>query len=106
MVAEYAKAAPDDLLGRLTVLNRGPDPARLHVLPTVWFRNTWSWPSGYDEGKWAKHRFARIDAGLLAEHETLGRFQLVADPRPAEWVFTENQTNPRVFGGAPAEPGR
>src|SRR5437899_2955025 len=41
---EYAKAAPEDLLMRVTVHNRGPEPAVLHVLPTVWFRNTWSWP--------------------------------------------------------------
>src|SRR5215216_5380762 len=41
--AEYAKASPDDLLIRLTVANRGPEPARLHLLPTLWFRNTWSW---------------------------------------------------------------
>jgi hypothetical protein len=41
---EYAKAAPDDVLIRITVCNRGPNPASLHVLPTLWFRNTWSWP--------------------------------------------------------------
>ncbi len=43
---EYAKAAPDDMLVRITAHNRGPDPAPLHVLPTLWFRNTWSWPDG------------------------------------------------------------
>ena len=41
--AEYAKASPDDMLIRLTVANRGPEPATIHVLPTLWFRNTWSW---------------------------------------------------------------
>src|SRR6187200_2450318 len=41
--AEYAKAAPDDILIRITIWNRGPEPATLHVLPTLWFRNTWSW---------------------------------------------------------------
>ncbi|HJZ58514.1 MAG TPA: glucosidase, partial [Gemmataceae bacterium] len=96
--AEYAKAAPDDLLVRITVANRGPGPARLHLLPTLWFRNTWSWGARYDEGKWAKPRLARLDSGLLADHQTLGRFRLAADPPPAEWVFTENETNPRVFG--------
>src|SRR6187551_2189924 len=40
---EYAKAAPEDILARITVFNRGPETARLHVLPTLWFRNTWSW---------------------------------------------------------------
>jgi hypothetical protein len=43
---EYAKAAPEDILVRVTATNRGPEPATLHVLPTVWFRNTWSWEPG------------------------------------------------------------
>ena len=43
VVAEYAKATPDDLLIRITVTNRGPDPAPLHLLPTLWCRNTWAW---------------------------------------------------------------
>ena len=42
-MAEYAKAAPEDILVRVTVTNRGPDAAPLHLLPTLWFRNTWSW---------------------------------------------------------------
>lgn len=46
VVVEYAKASPDDILIQITVANRGPDPARLHVLPTIWFRNTWSWTDG------------------------------------------------------------
>ncbi|HEX4129660.1 MAG TPA: glucosidase [Pirellulales bacterium] len=96
--AEYAKASPDDLLIKLTVANRGPKPSRLHLLPSLWFRNTWSWGARYDEGKWAKPRLALLDGDLLADHETLGRFRLVADPPPAEWVFTENETNPQVFG--------
>ena len=51
--AEYAKASPDDILVRLTVSNRGPAPATLHLLPTLWFRNTWTWGSAYEEGRWA-----------------------------------------------------
>ena len=43
---DYAKAAPDDLLMQITVTNAGPDDATLHVLPTAWFRNTWSWDAG------------------------------------------------------------
>jgi hypothetical protein len=98
IVVEYAKASPDDLLIKLTAHNRGPAAATLHLLPTVWFRNTWSWGAAYDEGRWAKPRLARLDGGVLADHETLGRFRLYADPRPAEWIFTENETNPAVFG--------
>src|SRR3984957_8059713 len=46
VVVEYAKAAPEDVLIRISVCNRGPEPAVAHVLPTLWFRNTWSWPDG------------------------------------------------------------
>src|SRR5215467_488028 len=46
VVIEYAKATVDDLLVRITIENRGPDPAQLHVLPTLWFRNTWTWEPG------------------------------------------------------------
>src|SRR6266496_4461496 len=46
VMVEYAKASPDDMLIRITATNRGPEPARLHLLPTLWFRNTWSWKSG------------------------------------------------------------
>ena len=54
ITAEYAKASPDDILIRMTVANRGPEPARLHLLPTLWFRNTWSWGTAYEEGRWPK----------------------------------------------------
>jgi hypothetical protein len=98
VVAEYAKASPDDILVRLTIANRGPATAILHLLPTLWFRNTWTWGSAYEEGRWAKPRIARMNGGMVAEHETLGRFRLAADPTPRDWAFTENETNPRVFG--------
>ena len=47
---EYAKAAPDDVLIRITIHNRGPEKASLHVLPTLWFRNTWSWAMAVEAG--------------------------------------------------------
>jgi len=46
VVVEYAKAAAEDILIRITAHNRGPEPARVHLLPTIWFRNTWSWNEG------------------------------------------------------------
>src|SRR5216117_4173801 len=46
VLVEYAKAAPDDILIRITAVNRGPEPAELHLLPTLWYRNTWSWEPG------------------------------------------------------------
>ncbi len=96
--AEYAKAAPDDILIRLTVANRGPDAATLHLLPTLWQRNTWDW--GRDgEGYWPKGRLARAaDGWLVADHPSLGRYHLAcesaggASPR---FLFTENETDVR-----------
>src|SRR5437667_11691705 len=70
--AEYAKASPDDILIRITVANRGPEAASLHLLPTLWFRNTWSW-GRETEGYWPKSRIVREGAGLLrAPHAPLG----------------------------------
>src|SRR6266446_3327845 len=56
--AEYAKAAPQDIHIRITVANRGPQPATLHLLPTLWFRNTWTWGRS-GEGYWPKPRIGR-----------------------------------------------
>ncbi|TMA85852.1 MAG: hypothetical protein E6J77_11580 [Deltaproteobacteria bacterium] len=73
VTAEYAKASPEDLLVRVTLANRGPDAAPLHVLPTLWFRNTWSW-GRTGEGYWPKPRLARAgDGTIVAEHASLGR---------------------------------
>src|SRR5438128_12015098 len=84
VTAEYAKVSPDDILIRLTVANRGPESARLHLLPTLWFRNTWSWGAAYEEGRWPKPSITRADErSLLAVHATLGRFRLAAGDRPA-----------------------
>ena len=104
VIAEYAKAAPDDTLIRLTLANRGPDPARLHVLPTLWFRNTWSWGCIH-EGCTLKPRLSQLDARTLtATHETLGEFRFAADT-DAPWLFTENETNnARIFGTANLSP--
>ena len=93
---EYAKASPDDVLIRLTIANRGPDRAEIQLLPTLWFRNTWSWGRS-GEGYWAKPTIERSgDAALLATHQTLGRYRLAADPiggQAPEALFTENETN-------------
>ena len=82
VVAEYAKASPDDLLIRLTVSNRGPEPAPIHVLPTLWFRNTWSW-GRHGEGYWEKPSMA-ADAPdrIRADHATLGSYVLAIDAAP------------------------
>ncbi|MCU1273301.1 MAG: uncharacterized protein JWO48_732, partial [Bryobacterales bacterium] len=96
--AEYAKADTDDILIRLTVVNRGPEKAALHLLPTLWFRNTWSW-GRTGEGYWPKPKISLYGENrLLAEHASLGKFQLSFEPG-AEILFTENETNfERLFG--------
>lgn len=100
---EYAKADPDDLFFRLTILNRGPEPAPLHILPTVWFRNTWIWGCEH-EGCTLKPHMARSAAGGLSlHHETLGdlAFDMLEDSAAGDpcWLFTENESNAgRLWG--------
>ncbi len=95
---EYAKVGPEDLLSRITVHNRGPDRAEIDLLPTLWFRNTWSWSGGG-----AKPRISRVPRAqptVRAEHDQLGTFYLYAEPA-ARLLFCENETNePRVSGAA------
>jgi len=96
---EYAKADPNDILWRITVHNRGPEPARLHVLPQLWFRNTWSWHAGAQ--KPSLRRSGRYS--IEARHPELGRFSFYVDPargEPQLW-FCENETNmQRIFGSS------
>ncbi len=100
---EYAKAAPDDIAVRITVHNRGPDRAQLTLLPTLWFRNTWSWFPGSPRP--ALH--AATDAptiGVEALHPVLGRY-LLECAGECELLFTENETNDeRLFGVANTGP--
>ncbi len=103
--AEYAKASPNDILIRITAVNRGPEPARLDIVPTLWFRNTWSW-GRTGEGYWPKPSIRKGDDGLLlAEHASLDRFRLAAAPGPdgtlPTFLFTENETNVRRLYGTP-----
>jgi hypothetical protein len=97
---EYAKASPDDILAEITVWNRGPEPATLHVLPTLWFRNVWSWG-----GDIARPELRQQEPGVVAiTHPILGDRYFYADGA-AELLFTENDTNTeRVFGTPNAQP--
>ncbi|MCI0650896.1 MAG: glucosidase [Planctomycetes bacterium] len=97
VLAEYAKVASDSILIRITISNRGPDPARIDVLPTLWFRNTWSW-GRTGEGYWHKPSIRLTPYKLLlAEHSSLGAYRLAADAgpggQPPEFLFTENESN-------------
>jgi len=97
LTAEYAKATPEDLRIRITARNLGPEPATLELLPTLWFRNTWSW--GIDPTRPS----IVLDGGaLVAEHPQLGRRLLTASGSP-EALFCENETNAVRIFGAPAE---
>ncbi len=106
--AEYAKVDPDDIAIRITVANRGPEAATLHLLPTLWFRNTWSW-GRRGEGYTHKPRLRRNGrATIVAEHPVLGDYELHADgigDPGVELLFSENETNvARLFGAQNAQP--
>jgi hypothetical protein len=109
VIAEYAKASPDDILIRITVANRGPDDARLHLLPTLWFRNTWSWGCTHDGCETKPRIEADGKGGVLAVHPSLGKFRMLADfnqNRDAQTIlFTENETNHRRLYGAASYSG-
>ncbi len=100
--AEYAKNTPDDILIKLTAINRGPEPAVLHLLPQLFYRNSWAWGCKH-EGCEVKPRMQLIRPGVVqCDHVTLGRFFFYADDyehRPVDLLFTENESNlSRVFG--------
>ena len=101
---EYAKAAPDDVLIRITVTNHGPQAASIHVLPQLWFRNTWSWGRS-GEAYPPRPRLAAEGGAIVAEHGTLGRFRLQVEPLAGvapPLLFTENETNALRLFGTPA----
>jgi hypothetical protein len=92
---EYAKATPEELMIRISVWNRGPEAAVLHLLPSLWFRNTWSWSSD-PQPKPALRSCGPRSIG--ASHPLLGDRRLTCD-RAVPLLFTENETNhERVFG--------
>jgi hypothetical protein len=96
---EYAKADVEDILIKITAINHGPEPAPLNLLPTIWFRNTWSW-NGH-----ARPGLRRSDANVIElNHNELGQRWLHCDDSP-ELLFTENDTNvQRLFNGANGTP--
>lgn len=92
IIVEYAKAAPDDVLIRITAHNRGPDAATLHVLPTLWFRNTWSWAADGERPRmWRDSTIGGISV-VQTSQQTLGDRFLYCE-NDVELLFTENETN-------------
>ncbi|HEX9554749.1 MAG TPA: hypothetical protein VF983_16205, partial [Streptosporangiaceae bacterium] len=116
VAVDYAKAAPDDLLMRISVTNAGPEPASLHVLPTAWFRNTWAW--GDDVEVPARPVLAAVRANqqpqpawarVGVQHPFIGHLNLLAGPgpdgRPPELLFCDNETNTQLlFDSQPITP--
>jgi hypothetical protein len=95
---EYAKQSPRDLLIQISIHNRGPDPAELHILPTLWFRNLWSWSNHAVKPRLRRAQNAGNASLVLAEHAELGTYYLWAEGSP-RLLFTENETNQtRIFG--------
>ncbi len=95
---EYAKATPEDILIRITAINRGPEAAPLHVLPTLWFRNTWSWSEAAPKPSLRAGAGPNGTSVILASHPELGERCLYVE-EGHELLFTENETNcERLFG--------
>lgn len=107
--AEYSKNTPDDILIKITVANRGPKTARVHVLPTLWFRNTWSWGCDHEActrdskpGSCTKKpKLVQRKSGVVeCQHDTLGKYIFTVDSDQEgltpEVIFTENETNFKV----------
>jgi len=100
---EYAKGGVEDLLIRITAVNRGPETAELHLLPTLWFRNTWSWNGGGPKPDLHNMGAANL-VTVEGNHPVLGRRYLYCEGSP-ELLFTENESNNfRLFGTENSSP--
>src|SRR5579863_1528209 len=101
---EYAKQTPEDIHIQITFCNRGPEPATLHVLPTLWFRNTWSWWRDTPKPSLIKEESKSGFTLIRASHDQLGERYLNCEGIAA-LLFTENETNnKRLFGGQNVSP--
>jgi hypothetical protein len=95
---EYAKASPEDLLMRIQIVNRGPEPAPITVLPTIWFRNTWSWGLDVRRPRMRKGESTSSVSIVEFDHEYYGPRRLLCEGGP-DLLFTENETNTRRLYG-------
>ena len=91
---EYAKATPEDILIRINVTNRGPEAAELHLLPTIWFRNTWSWQKDASKPSLRQTNDVRNASTIQLCQPAFGHRWLFCNGMP-ELLFTENETNTR-----------
>jgi hypothetical protein len=105
VMAEYAKANPNDLLIRLTITNRGPQSAVLHLIPQLFFRNTWTWQCT-DEGCTTRPSMRLKDNVVQTFHESLDEFWFTCDAAGSDgwtWLFTDNETNTKRYPNLPSE---
>jgi hypothetical protein len=100
VTVEYAKAAPDDILIRISATNRGPQAAPLQLLPTLWFKNDWTWKPGSAKPRIALERGRADVVALAATHRKLGSWWLYCE-NPDEVLFTDNETNAQRLHGTP-----
>lgn len=106
VVVEYAKASPEDILIQISVTNRGPDPAPLHLLPTLWFRNTWSWDRTQPQPQLRQVTQDKDLSLVQADHPELGQRWFYCQNNPqnnsqntGSLLFTDNETNQqKIFG--------
>ena len=97
---EYAKESPEDTLIQITVCNRGPEAAELHVLPHLWFRNTWSWTAAAPKPSLRQISAVANASVLMTAHHELNNYFFYCDARPT-LLFTENETNTARIDGTP-----
>jgi len=98
VVVEYAKESPEDVLVQLSVHNRGPEAAEVHLLPTLWFRNSWSWGDGGEKPVLERFAAPRATTVVRAFDPVLGERYLYCEEE-VPLLFTENETNKeRIFG--------
>ena len=104
VVVEYAKSSPEECFVRITVTNRGPEDATLHLLPTLWFRNTWNWWPDAEKPGLKAAKGSKATSVVAASHAELGERRLYCEGAPP-LLFTENDTNgERLFNAPSASP--
>ena len=97
---EYAKGSPEDILVEITIANRGPEAATIHLLPTVWFRNTWSWSGNTPRPVLRVAAPAQDGAVIALQEPVYGPRWLYCEGNP-ELLVTDNETNSaKLFGSA------
>src|SRR5215467_9231152 len=98
---EYAKASPEDLFVQITISNRGPEPSTLHVLPTIWFRNLWSWGGNVPRPMLRKVTAEQHERGVIAASSPELGDRFLYCENASELLFTENETNVQRLVGVP-----